>query len=55
MSGMQTSLIIISLTVFLTFFVLYAAEKIISAFKRKKSTLKLDQVTKGMDMELGHR
>ncbi|MGM8216693.1 hypothetical protein ACLIA0_14235 [Bacillaceae bacterium W0354] len=52
---MLTSLIIITLTVFLTFLVLYAAEKIISIFRSKNSTLKLDQVTKGMDLELGHR
>ncbi|RPF51039.1 hypothetical protein [Aquisalibacillus elongatus] len=55
---METSLILVSLTVFLTFLVLYAGEKVVSFFKRKKSTLQtIDQATNGVDMEVevGHR
>ncbi|GEL76417.1 hypothetical protein [Tenuibacillus multivorans] len=54
---MQTSLIFISLTILLTFLVLYAADKVISTFKKKKSTLKIDQVTTNNfdNMEVEHR
>lgn len=53
MRVMETSLILVSLTVFLTFLVLYAAEKVISFFKRKKSTLQsIDEATNGLDMEV---
>ncbi|WP_153801954.1 hypothetical protein [Filobacillus milosensis] len=54
---METSLIFVSLSVFLTFLVLYAADKVISLIKRKKSTLQINEVSNGLDMEVevGHR
>jgi len=52
---MYTSLVIVLLTVFATFLVIYSVDSLLTSLKRRKSTKKLDRVMKGMDYRFGHR
>ncbi len=58
---MTTSLIIVSLSVFATLFIMYAVDSLVTQVKRRRNntntttTIQIDQVSNNMDMELGHR
>ncbi|MBU6079851.1 MULTISPECIES: hypothetical protein [Allobacillus] len=56
---MTTSLIIVSLSVFSTLFVLYAVDSLVTQVRNRRNdtntTLPIDQAHPNLDMELGHR
>ncbi|MFC0014019.1 MULTISPECIES: hypothetical protein [Allobacillus] len=56
---MTTSLIIVSLSVFSTLFVLYAVDSLVTQVRNRRNdtdaTLPIDQAPQNLDMKLGHR